>query len=263
MLAGERGGDGGVTYIQDWDSGQPGAYWDQGLQWDVNVGPSPGDVQPYLGLVTSQHADKPKFVATLSALVQPLADLQVLLAGMPGLYDVDAAVGAQEDAVGQWVGVARNISVPLTGVYFSWDVDGLGWGQGNWTTGAGATELIVLPDDQYRTLLYATIAANQWDGTIPGAYAIWDKIFSDTGTGILIQDGDDMHMTVALTGPVPDAVTLALFTGGYLDVRPAGVMIDYYWTPAAPDAPYFGWDAESAGISGWGIGYWGVRNAAA
>ena len=252
-----------MSYIGDWDSGEPGAFWDTGLQWDVNVGPAPGDIGPYLRLVTSEHRDKPKFITTLAALIQPLADLQVLLAGVPGLYDVDVAAGVQEDAVGQWVGVGRDITIPLTGVFFSWDVDGLGWGQGNWTTGVDVTELVVLPDDQYRTLLYARIVANQWDGTIPGAYAIWNEIFDGTGTGILIQDQDDMRMTLALTGPVPDAVTTALFTGGYLDVRPAGVMIDYYWTPAAPGVPYFGWGVESSGISGWGVGYWGVRHAGA
>jgi hypothetical protein len=250
-----------MTYIDSWDSGQPGAVWDAGLQWDVNVGPPAGDVEPYVDLITSEHRSRPNFVAMVANIIQPLADLQVLMAGIPGLYDLDVAVGAQEDTVGEWIGVTRDISVPLTGVFFSWDVAGLGWDQGSWAPDIHATELVTLSDAQYRTLLFARAAANNWDGTIPGAYAIWNSLFAGTGTGILIQDYGDMHMALALTGPVPDAVTLALFTGGYLSLKPAGVHIDYYYTPIAPDVPYFGWGVENANISGWGVGYWGVQNA--
>src|SRR5476649_2613687 len=34
-----------------------------------------------------------------------------------------------------------------------------------------------------------------------------------------------MSMVVALVGPLPDAVTMALFTGDYVKMRPAGVKI--------------------------------------
>jgi hypothetical protein len=248
-----------VSYIELWDSGQPNAYWDVGLDWDTSVGPSPGNVQPYINLITSKHIDKPLFIAMLSAIMQPFADLQVIMAGIPGLYDLDVAVGSQEDTTGLWIGANRNIAVPLTGVFFSWDVAGLGWGQGSWTPNINATELVVLSDAQFRTLLYATAAANQWDGTIPGAYTVWNTLFAGTGIGILIQDYGNMHMALALTGPVPDAVTLALFTNGYLNLKPAGVRIDSYYTPFLPDVPYFGWGVENANISGWDVGYWGYR----
>jgi hypothetical protein len=66
-------------------------------------------------------------------------------------------------------------------------------------------------------------------------------------------------MALALTGPVPDAVTLALFTGGYLDIKPAGVRINDYFTPVVPNTPYFGYGVENSNISGWGVGYWGNR----
>lgn len=248
-----------MSYIENWDSGQPNARWDAGLDWDTNVGPSPGDVQQYLKLVTSEHATKPKFMAMLAAVCQPLADLQVVLESIPALFDLDVAVGNQEDILGQWIGASRNIDVPLEGVFFSWATSGLGWGQGNWTSNIDATQLVVLPDAQYRTLLFATSAANQWDGTIPGAYEIWNTLFAGTGIGILIQDYGNMHMALALTGPVPDAVTLALFTGGFLNLKPAGVHIDNYYTPVVPDTPYFGWGVENASISGWSVGYWGNR----
>jgi hypothetical protein len=246
-----------MSFVDSWD--QPGATWDSGLQWDVNVGPSPGDVTPYLNLVTSEHRDKPKFMAMLGGTFQPLADVQVLAAGLAALFDLDVAVGAQLDVVGQWVGQSRNLTVPLTGVYFTFDTAGVGFDEGTWYGPFDPVSGIVsLPDDAYRTLLRATIAANHWDGTIDGAYAAWNILFAGTGFGILIQDLGSMHMLFALIGPTPDAVTLALLKSGYLSLKPAGVKVDAYYSPSVPDQPYFGFGAENANIAGFDTGAWGV-----
>ena len=242
--------------IDSWDSG---GSWDDGLQWDVNTGPNPGVVTGYLNLVTNEHQDKPKFMATLAATLQPFADLNAVLDNFSALFDVDCAVGAQLDVVGQWVGRSRYLSVPLTGVYFSFDTVGVGFDQGVWqgpydpTTG-----LTTLPDEPYRTLLKATIAANHWDGTVPGAYTVWNTLFMGTGYGILIIDHQDMSMDVALTGNMPDAVTLSLFTGGYLSLRPAGVRINNFITPSVSGVPYFGFDIENSNISGFDVGAFGL-----
>jgi len=216
----------------------------------------------YTSLITSEHNEKPRFMAMVSLLGQWAVDRRNMLASIPGLFDIDDAVGQQLDWVGQWVGVSRNLSLPLTGVYFSFDTAGLGFDQGTWlgpfdpTTG-----LVSLPDNAYRTLLYAVIAANNWDGTVPGAYTAWNTIFEPLGYSILIEDGQDMTMTVALIGPTPDAVTLALFTGGYLNLRPAGVGITFYYTQSVPDVPIFGFDAENSSISGFDVGAWAVSVA--
>jgi hypothetical protein len=214
-------------------------------------------ITDYTSLITSEHADKPNFMAMVSLLAQWAVDRRNLLASIPGLYDIDTAVGQQLDRVGEWVGISRNLSLPLTGVYFSFDTAGLGFDQGTWqgpfdpTTG-----LVALPDDQYRILLYATIAANNWDGTVPGAYVAWSTVFAPLGYSILIADNQNMTMDVVLVGPAPDAVTLALFTGGYLNLRPAGVGISNYYLPTVPDTPVFGFDAENSGISGFDVGAW-------
>ena len=84
----------------------------------------------YLDLITSQHRQRPRFAAAVGALVKPLCDLEVLLQDMRHAFDVDTAVGVQLDAVGVRVGRSRNVRAPLDDVYFSWNVDGLGWGQG-------------------------------------------------------------------------------------------------------------------------------------
>lgn len=245
--------------VDSWDSGQPGATWDSGLQWDVNIGPSIGSVAPYLALITSEHNQQPDYMDMLSASMQPLADLSVLFLGLPGLFDLDVAVGAQLDAAGEWAGAPRQVTTPLTGVYFSWGDVLLGWGLGTWKGPFDPiTGLTSLPDDAYRTLIRARIANNQWDGTIPGAYDIWNTLFAGTGFGILIQDLGGMHMLYALTGPVPDALTLALFSGGYLNIKPAGVRIDAFLTSPEPNVPYFGWGVQNANIAGWGVGHWPI-----
>ncbi len=193
-----RDGDRDMTLIDSFDQG---GTWDSGLQWDVNVGPNPGNIAPYLALVTSEHNKRPKYMAMLAMLVQALTDCTAVADSLVGLFDIDTAVGAQLDMIGDWVGVTRNITVPLTGVFFSWSTAGLGWDQGSWTTGINVDELVLLSDDDYRTLLRARIAANNWDGTIPGAYSVWDIIFAGTGFGILIQDLEDMAYHLRPHGP--------------------------------------------------------------
>lgn len=247
--------------ISTWDSGQPGAKWDAGLQWDVNVGPALGNVVPYLALVTSEHRDKPKFIETLSFVLQPIVDTLAQMRTFTAKFDIDVAVGVQLDIVGQWVGQSRELQTALTGVYFAFDALGVGFDEGAWkgpfdpTTG-----LFILPDPSYRLLLKAKVLNNKWNGTIPQAYEIWDALFEGTGFGLLIQDFGNMHMLYALTGPVPDAVTLALFTGGYLNNRPAGVQVDAYMMPSVDDTPYFGFDVENDSIAGFDVGAWGILN---
>lgn len=244
--------------VSTWDSGLFGATWDSGLQWDVTIGPSPGITAPYLALVTSKHQPRARFIETIRVTIQPLTDIIALLEQMPALYDLDQATGGQLDVVGLWVGASRFVSTPLVGVYFSFDIAGLGWDEGTWLGPHDPiTGLTSLPDDAYRTLIRARIANNQWDGTIPGAYATWDTLFAGTGFGILIQDLGGMHMLYAITGPQPDALTLALFTGGALNIKPAGVRIDAFLTPAVPNVPYFGFDAAGPFIAGWDTGYFG------
>jgi hypothetical protein len=201
--------------------------------------------------------------ATLSAVIAPLVNSGLTLESFPAIYDLDLAVGQQEDTTGLWVGVTRDITTPLTGVYFSLDVAGLGLDQGSLQGPLDPTSgVLVLPDADYRTLLYANVAANSWDGTIPGAYKVWNQVFAGTGTGLLIQDHGDMTMTLALTGVIPSALTIALFEGGYLQLKPAGVGIRNYITPFAPSVPpYFGLDAETSAVSGLDVGGFGVEAA--
>jgi len=210
----------------------------------------------YTQLITSEYADKPKFMAMIALTSQPFIDQQVALQSMPGLFDVDDAVGDQLDKTGQWIGQSRNLEVPLTGVYFGFGLPGQGWGQGVWRGPFDPVDgLVSLQDEDYRTLLKAKIGNNSWDGTIPGAYSFMDDLFP--GNTFFIQDNEDQTMFLGLLGPDDyEAIPFALFTQGYLDVKPLGITLRGYITPSVPDVPLFGFGAENATVSGFGVGAW-------
>jgi hypothetical protein len=210
----------------------------------------------YTDLITSQHAARAKFSATIEALTQPALDLQAVMGGFPADYDLDSAVGAQLDVVGEWVGQSRFVVVPLDGVYFAFNTDGVGFNQGYWlgrydpTTGSSA-----LPDEAYRALLKATVALNHWDGTVPAAAAAIAPLFPDNA--VYIQDRQDMSISVAVGGPPLDRLLSALLTGGYLALKAATVRIDFTFT-SFPPLPVFGFGADNEFIGGFNHGAWGV-----
>jgi hypothetical protein len=217
------------------------------------------DISAYVGLITSEHASKPKFVALVSDLVQPTADMIAAATSLDSLFDLDTAVGQQLDFVGQWVGLTRSLKTPITGVFFSLDIaPGLDAGI-VWTPYTPTEGLEQLPDEQYRTVLRARILNNQWDGSLSNAYAILQALFGGTPYTPFLQDNGDKTIYLGLTGAIPDALTLALLTQGLLDVRPATVRIIAYVTPSA-NAPIFALDIENQYFAGLDTGALAVFN---
>lgn len=213
-------------------------------------------VQDYLDLVTSEHSNKPKFMAMIAIHAAISVQIQTVLESMIPLFDLDTPpVGDQLDIIGQWVGVTRDVNIPITGIFFSWDdVVATGWELGIWKGDNNSNSITTLPDPQYLTLIKARIAANHWDGTTEGAYAIWSVLFPNIT--LLIQDQQDMSFYVAIVGQVLDSLTLALLTGGYLPLKPEGVHINGYIVPVDTN-PLFGWDIDNSSIQGWDSGSWG------
>ncbi len=216
------------------------------------------DLTEYTALITSEHRDKPRFMAVVGALVQPLVDQMYVLQSMPGKFDLDNAVGVQLDDVGLWVGVSRKIRTPLTGIYFSFDIDGLGFDQGTWKGPFDPdTGLTVLDDDTYRLVIRAKIGANRWDGTLESSAAILNSIFG-ADTHVFIEDHQDMSMTIGIAGKVPSAVFLALLAGGYIPLKPEGVRVAYTIVTSVDGAPLFGFDMNSDLVAGFDTGVWGT-----
>jgi len=211
-------------------------------------------VAEYLNLITSEHREKPDFKAVVTLNVAVPARVQELLKLMIPLFDVDVAVGDQLDIIGKWVGVTRDVAIPIAGIFFTWDgVFSNGWDYGTWTSAIVPTEITVLPDDAYRVLIKAKIAANQWDGTMEGAYAIWESLFSTLT--ILIVDNQDMSYDLGVVGGIVDSLTLALITGGYIPLKPEGVRVRGYFV-SIDSGPVFSWDTDSTLLKGWDTGSW-------
>lgn len=215
------------------------------------------DVTAYTGLITSQHADKPKFVAMIGGVAQCFVDQQSGLKGFVPAFDLDQAVGAQLDILGAWVGITRNVSTSISGVYFAFDTPGVGFDQGVWRGPFDPADGIVrLDDETFRLLIRAKIAANKWDGTIKSAASILESIFGEE-IYIFIEDNQDMSMTVGISGKLPSALLLAIFGGGYIPLKPASVLVNYVTTSVDGDA-IFGFDVENRYISGFDSGAWAV-----
>lgn len=217
-----------------------------------------GDIQPYLDLIPSANASKPNFLSVLSTFLQPFADITDIINSIPEKFDLDMAVGQQLDFTGQWIGQSRFIEVPLVGVYFSFDINGVGFDQGAWIgPDVPTTELDALPDEFYRTVLKAKVAANSWDGTIPSSNRIWDELFASQGLKVITQDNGNMTMTVGIIIPplYPlDAITRSLFMNHYFELRPAGVLTTGFYE--ASGVPFFGFDSDTESVGGFDHGTW-------
>lgn len=214
------------------------------------------EVQDYLNLITSEYNGQPNFAAMISFMVAVQVQVQDLMEEMTTtLFDLDTPpVGDQLDIIGEWVGVSRVVKISITGIYFSWD-DSVadGWDYGSWQPSNLPTSIVTLPDDAYLTLIKATIAANNWDGTTNGAYAIWDLLFPQFT--ILIQDNCNMTYGLAIIGGIVDSLTLALITQGYIGLRPEGIAISEYFVSTDTN-PAFCWDIETTDCKGWDQGSW-------
>lgn len=213
-------------------------------------------IENYLNLITSEHRDKPKFEATVAVGVSPFAKIKDVLNGLPADFDLDTAVGVQLDAIGIWAGFSRVVSVPLTGVYFSFDTTAQeGWDSGRWKgefdPENGPT---FLTDDEYRLAIKAKILKNSWDGTTPGALQIFSQVFGQDAF-IMIQDGQDMTMSILIAGIELSAVEKQILICESLLPKPEGVRLtEVLFTDS--EAPIFCFDAESEKLGGFDRGSW-------
>lgn len=215
------------------------------------------ELSDYTRLIASQHRKRPKFMAMLEAVLQPIVDAGNAAKSLTDAFDLDLAIGAQLDIIGLWVGISRNVKTPLTGVYFAFDTDAVGFDEGVWQGPYDPDSgLVSLDDETYRILIRAKIAANKWDGTLGQSREILDLVFNGESY-VYLEDNQDMSMTVGVSGKRPSALFLALLTGGYIPIKPATVRIDYY-VVTSNDGPVFGFDVENEYIAGFDHGSWGT-----
>lgn len=188
--------------------------------------------EKYISRITSAHRDKPKFVATVEAVAHPAAAATAGILAIVPAFDLDTAVGAQLDILGEWIGRPRVLEVPAELVFFSLNTLGLGFNQGVWQGRfTPSTQFISLPDDIYRRLLRVKIAANHWDGSLVQMSAAWALLFQGLpGVTTSLQDNQDMSVTLTVTGTLPMILEL-LINSGTIPLKPAGVAVDFVQLP--------------------------------
>ncbi|HAU7856148.1 TPA: DUF2612 domain-containing protein [Escherichia coli] len=151
----------------------------------------------YTELITNYHATKPKFLAHVDLMTRPLIDVAAATRGLITAFDIDSAVGVQLDILGLWIGRSRVVSQPISGVYFSWDTDGLGYDQGVWQGPYDPDSgYMYLSDETYRVILKAKIAINNWDGRNDSLPAILDAATAGSGLRMQIVDTGKQLITL-------------------------------------------------------------------
>lgn len=168
----------------------------------------------YLNLITSEHRSQPNFTAWLSAALQKVDDGMTMTNSIPSSFDVDSAVGVQLDVLGTIVGRGRVL---------------------NFQPADGSSP--VLDDTHYRLAIKAKIAQNQWDGTTPQIYDIWNALFpNDT-----LQIVDNQNMTMkALIGGQLDLLSIEMLAQGYIIPKPQTVGLTIIGLSNANESPYLG-----------------------
>ncbi|MEQ4915966.1 DUF2612 domain-containing protein [Morganella morganii] len=216
-------------------------------------------MRDYLRLITSQHQPVDKFVSHINLITKSLSEITRLSLDLNKYFSLDEAVGVQLDVIGEWVGISRYISTPITGVYFSLDMDDIGFDQGVWKrefdAESGFTEL---DDETYRTIIRVKIKANHWDGTSESLMEIYRSLLPGKDTRIFFIDNQDMTMDVFITGSVIDEVTKSIIKQGYLGVKPEGVRVNQYYINSVPKLPIFGFDITNDYIAGFDNGGFAV-----
>lgn len=217
----------------------------------------------YTEKITNYHATKPKFFDHVDLSTRPFTDISTTMQGFITAFDLDTAVGVQLDQVGEWIGRTRYVSEPITGIYFSWDTDGLGYDQGVWQGPYDPDNgYTALSDDTYRVILKAKVAINNWDGKNDSLPDILDTALAGSGLRMQIVDNQDMTISVWVFPDVDIAdVSLELLAAirqGYLTVKAAGVLSGDIQTPSE-GTRFFGFDLDNDYIGGFDNGSWGVK----
>jgi len=155
----------------------------------------------YLDRITSQHKTKPLYMAWVAALLEKVQDLIDLLELIDAAFDLDDAVGAQLDTLGEFVGVKRLLN--FEPIY---------------------APSALLTDEDYRTIIKARISLNNWDGTTAGIYDLWSEVFPEAT--IEVVDNQDMTMSIRVYGLYSRFVA-EYISHGYAAPKPQGVGLNY------------------------------------
>lgn len=193
----------------------------------------------YSSLITSEHNQRPNFMAVVNLLCQGVSDCTDVINSLPTTFTLGSAIGAQLDIVGQWIGQSRIVAVSLLFGYFGFSeygggADGAQLPFGEYsnhsiggiffnlsdTTSATTT----LNDGQYTALLDALVIRNEYKGTAAEVIKAIIDITGVTGSYISFDTG-----TLFVPLQIYGATTLQQEMISSLDIlpRPAGVQYQF------------------------------------
>ncbi len=184
---------------------------------------------PYTSLITSEHNQKPMFMAMVGAVTGAVAAVTAGIQSIQPAFDLNQAVGKQLDVLGQWIGQERTVENVLVLGFFGFadDPAALGFGErtdisvgGIWyNLGETFTGSTVLNDGDYLTILKARIVKNQSNGTPNDIENALNYIFDVPCT---LVDNGTLNVTINISEPITSTAE-ALLSGLDILPRPAGV----------------------------------------
>lgn len=180
----------------------------------------------YLSLFTSMYRNAPNLYAWAATALAPTVDLLAVVQMMYQEFGLPQASGPQIDMVGQIVGASRTLPFQPTGGYSP-----------------------VLGDADYLTLVQATIARNQWDGTVDSIYATWNLLYP--GATLVLTDNQDMTVSVSFSGSLSSLQQQMI---EYDMILPRPQAVRYVFTVSLK--PVFGFDGDGTNIAGFDGGHW-------
>lgn len=161
------------------------------------------DVDFYLDLITSEHADKPKYRQWVKVLLTPFRDSISLNQSIKSSFFLNTAVGNQLDIIGKWLDLPRRV---------------------NFQPSDGSSS--ILNDKYYRVILKAKVVKNLWRGTIEDFYQMWNILFKNEPLQIYLTDNQNMdYVVVTWDSTIQDKMVEDLLTNGYIIPKPAGLGI--------------------------------------
>lgn len=181
-------------------------------------------IDSYKNLITSQHRDKPKYMATVEALLKYSEDIFNLAVYFDDNFDLDLASGQQENILGNIVEENRTLNFqPKNNIS------------------------PILDDDTYRLLLKAKIAKNMWKGKTFDLKEFWDILFDK---GIYIVDNQDMTMDVVIAGDFTE-IEKELLYNGLIVPKPQSVKINYIVIDYPENLPIFSYGNDNEILGGY------------
>lgn len=167
-------------------------------------------------------------MAWLIASISMVEDVQHFLSNLYLQYDLDRAVGAQLDSIGEQLGMPRKLPFQPSG---------------------GVSP--IMSDTNYRLVLRAVIAESHFDGTVSSLYNLFQTVLGGTGLYFIVIDNQDMSVSVIVYGQT-DSLIKDELEHGLIVPRPEGVAISINVTADK----IFAWGIDNDLFSGWGSGHW-------